>query len=47
MKLSLITTLEILTEELIIAKADIDFDTNLSKREYVAGLESKILELLR
>ena len=37
----------ILTEELIIAKADIDFDTSLEKREHVDNLEREIIDLLR
>lgn len=37
----------ILTEELIISKADVDFDTNLDKREYVEKLEKAVLELLK
>ena len=37
----------ILTEELIISKADVDFDTSLEKREYVDSLEREIIDLLR
>ena len=37
----------ILTEELIISKADVDFDTSLEKREYVDSLERQIIDLLR
>lgn len=37
----------ILTEELIISKADVDFDTNLEKREYVDSLERQVIDLLR
>ena len=37
----------ILTEELIIAKADVDYDTSLEKREYVDSLEKKIIDLMK
>ena len=37
----------ILTEELIIAKADVDFDTSLEKREHVDNLERQIIELMK
>ena len=37
----------ILTEELIISKADVDFDTNLEKREQVDSLEREIIDLLK
>ena len=37
----------ILTEELIISKADVDFDTNLEKREHVDSLEREIIDLLK
>ena len=36
-----------LTYDLMIAKADIDFNTNIEKREYAARLEDKIKELLK
>lgn len=36
-----------LTYDLMIAKADIDFNTNIEKREHAAKLEDKIKELLR
>lgn len=39
--------IESLTFELMIAKADIDFDTNVEKREYAQKLENKIKELMR
>ena len=39
--------IKILTEELIIAKADIDYETNIEKREYVDKLEKLILETLK
>lgn len=37
----------ILTEELIISKADIDYETNIEKREYVDKLEKSIIDLLK
>lgn len=37
----------ILTEELIKAKADLDFETDVEKWDYIATLESKILEELK
>uniref|UniRef100_A0AAT9J7L8 ORF29 n=1 Tax=Nitrosopumilaceae spindle-shaped virus TaxID=3065433 RepID=A0AAT9J7L8_9VIRU len=37
----------ILTEELIISKADVDFDTCLEKREHVDSLEKQVIDLLR
>ena len=37
----------ILTEELIIAKADVDFDTSLEKREHVDYLERQVIELMK
>ena len=37
----------VLTEELIISKADVDFDTSLEKREYVDDLERQIIDLLK
>ena len=39
--------IKVLTEELIIAKADIDFDTNVEKRAHVEKLEKLILEAMR
>ena len=39
--------IRVLTEELIITKADIDFDTNIEKREYAQSLEDKIKELMK
>ena len=39
--------IKVLTEELIIAKADIDFDTNIEKREHVEKLELLIREAMR
>ena len=39
--------IETLTYDLMIAKADIDFDTNPEKREHAEKLEKKIMELLR
>jgi len=47
LKLSLAESVEILTEELIISKADIDFETDIEKREYAESLQLKLLELLR
>ena len=41
------STIEILTEELIIAKADADFDPSLEKHEYIATLYRKIEEALK
>lgn len=37
----------ILTEELIISKADVDFDTNPDKRERVERLEKQVIDLLK
>ena len=37
----------VLTEELIISKADVDFDTDPDKREHVEKLEKDIVELLK
>lgn len=37
----------VLTEELIISKADVDFDTSLEKREHVDSLEREIIDLLK
>ena len=37
----------ILTEEIIISKADIDFDTSLEKREHVDYLERQIIDLMK
>ena len=37
----------ILTEELIISKADVDFDTSLEKREHVDNLEREIIDLMK
>lgn len=39
--------LKVLTEELIITKADIDFETHIAKREYAASLEKTVMECLR
>ena len=39
--------IESLTWDIICAKADIDYETDIEKREFVAMLESKMLELLR
>ena len=39
--------IKVLTEDLIIAKADIDFETNIEKREHADKLEKLILEALR
>lgn len=36
-----------ITYSLIIAKADIDFNTDLTKREHVERLEKHLLELLK
>lgn len=36
-----------ITYDLMIAKADIDFKTDIDKREYAASLESKIREMLK
>ena len=38
---------EIITIELIKAKADVDFETNPEKREYVEKLEAQLMEILR
>ena len=46
MKTKLDYKIKVLTEELIIAKADIDFDTNPEKREYVEKLENLVLEAM-
>jgi hypothetical protein len=45
--LSLHSTLEILTEELIISQADYDYTPTDEKLEYISGLERKIQEALR
>jgi len=47
MKTKLEYKIKVLTEELIIAKADIDFDTNIEKREHVEKLENLIREVMR
>lgn len=47
MKQKLDYKIKVLTEELIIAKADIDFDTNPEKREHAEKLEVMILEAMR
>lgn len=47
MKQKLDYKIKVLTEELIIAKADIDFDTNPEKREHVEELERLVLEAMR
>jgi hypothetical protein len=47
MKTKLDYKIKVLTEELIIAKADIDFDTNIEKREHVSKLENLIREAMR
>lgn len=39
--------IRILTEELIITKADIDFSTNPDKRERAEILERQVMELMR
>ena len=39
--------IKVLTEELIIAKADIDYETNIEKREHVDNLEKLVLETLK
>lgn len=39
--------IKVITEELIIAKADIDYETNLEKREHVEYLENKLREELK
>ena len=39
--------IKVLTEELIIAKADIDFNTNIEKREHAERLEKMIIEAMR
>lgn len=39
--------IEIITEELIISKADVDFDTNLDKRAHCEALEYQLKELLK
>lgn len=36
-----------LTYDIMIAKADIDFQTNVEKREYAEKLEKKIVELMK
>ena len=36
-----------ITYSLIIAKADIDYDTSLEKREHVDKLEKHLIELLK
>lgn len=45
--LSLYSTLEILTEEIIIASADYDQSPTDSKLDYISGLELKIQEALK
>ena len=45
--LSFHSTLEILTEELIISQADYDYSPTDEKLEYISGLERKIQEALR
>lgn len=44
MNLNLISSL---THSLICAKADVDFDTSLEKREHVEKLEKALLEFLK
>lgn len=39
--------IKVITEEMIIAKADIDYETNLEKREHVERLENELKELLK
>ncbi|HSG84268.1 MAG TPA: hypothetical protein VLA08_06910 [Nitrosopumilus sp.] len=39
--------IESLTWDIICAKADVDFETDISKREFVDKLEKELLELLR
>ena len=39
--------IESLTYDLMIAKADIDFNTDIKKREHAQRLESEIKRLLR
>ena len=39
--------IESLTYDLMIAKADIDFNTDIEKRSYAEKLENEIKELLR
>lgn len=39
--------IRVLTEELIIAKADIDFSTNVSKRAWIEDLENQVRELMK
>lgn len=36
-----------ITYDLIIAKADVDYETNPDKREHVEKLEKKLIELLK
>lgn len=36
-----------ITYDLIIAKADVDYETSLDKREHVEKLEKRLLELLK
>lgn len=47
MKQKLDYKIKVLTEELIISKADIDYETNIEKREHTARLEKMILEAMR
>lgn len=39
--------IEMITEELIIAKADADQDPTLEKHEYIEDLKKRILEAMR
>ena len=39
--------IKVITEELIISKADIDFETNPDKRERIEMLEKKIMDELK
>lgn len=39
--------IEIITEELIISKADVDYSTDPDKRQHCEILESQLRELLR
>lgn len=47
MKSKLEYKIKVLTEELIISKADVDFDTNVEKREHAERLENMIVEAMR
>ena len=38
---------KVLTEELIISKADIDFNTDIEKRAYAEKLENEVKRLLQ